>query len=147
MLRGSRDPDAVVLHVALPVAQDEYDLLLDVDRGASEHRARPRAEVGQLFEHEPEGDRLSWLARRKQIIGGPAHDLNRRRAGRPVPARQLLMIQVTAALIGRLSSPSDIFTVRFVVLDCTDTFEDAAAIEMFVPPACTIPVAKQLLNS
>jgi hypothetical protein len=61
---------------------------------------------------------------------------------------QVLMIQGTAALTGRLSVPLDGRTETFVVFVWTRTFDDAATIETLVPAAWTmLPPGKQALNS
>ena len=71
VLLRCRDPHAVV--AILPVAEDENDSLLNVDRCAAKHRPRPRLEAGQFIEHELEWDCLR-LPNREEVVGMSAFD-------------------------------------------------------------------------
>src|ERR1019366_9223652 len=56
------------------LAEDEHDLLVDVDRVAPEHRPRDGAQLLELREHEVERDLLRRLPRREERLRIPADD-------------------------------------------------------------------------
>src|SRR5579883_1688469 len=55
VLRGGREPDAVVGGRVALLAQNEQDPVLHVHRQAAEHRPRERRKGGELVQHEPIG--------------------------------------------------------------------------------------------
>ena len=71
VLLRCRDPHAVV--AIFPVAQDEYDSLLNVDRCTAKHRPGPGVDTGKLIEHEFERERLR-LPNGEEVVGMSAFD-------------------------------------------------------------------------
>src|SRR5690242_16401394 len=70
MLGGGSQPYAVVGGVVLPVAQNQYDLLPDIDRQTTKHGTRRRGERGERVEDELVRDDPARLALEKSIARG-----------------------------------------------------------------------------
>jgi len=78
MMLGRRcKPHAIVPRGVVPIAQNQHDLLLDVDRQTAKHRPRGRRHRGECVEHELVWRNLAPFNGDDRVIEGMATGIAR----------------------------------------------------------------------